>query len=559
MDAPSYAPNGTAAIPLWRQFRWQLILAFVLLAVVPLVLVAAVTNTLSRRQAQAQIFRQLESIADLKRDQITGWINDSTAALNVFVSDPVRDQLIAFASVPAPAPNQQAQIDALLSQATTQSGTTARGTVHFRGLFLYTPDGHVVASSDAAQVGRVVARQPYFQPSLTSDHVQPPSYAIGSNELIMVITHRLADANGQTRAVVGAQLDLTILGQVMLGRSGLGVSGETYLVSQESQYLLTPSRFEGYSLTQAYHSAGIDRALHGENGTGSYTNYRNPPVEVMGVYRWVPELQAALLAETATSEALAAAEQAQQISIALMLGASLVALLVGLLVATKLTRPITALTQVAARITNGDLDQRADVGQRNEMGVLAAGFNTMTTQLQQNLQGLEQRVAERTAALQEAIDEREQSLVELRESIRARETLQQTIQALSSPVLPVLEGILVMPLIGVIDSERATLLVTSLLAAIEHQHATSVILDVTGVPLVDTQIARVLLQAADATRLLGAEPILVGIRPELAQTIVGLGLDLSALMTQADLASGIRYAAQRQKLHAQRWLTTIGY
>jgi anti-anti-sigma regulatory factor/HAMP domain-containing protein len=552
MDSRSYGSNGTVALPKWRQFRWQLIIAFVLLAVVPVILVAAVTNTLSRRQAQAQIFSQLESIADLKRDQITGWLNDSTTALSVFVSDPVRDQLLAFASRPVSSPNERASIDALLSQATAQSGTVAQGTVRFRGLFLYTPDGHVVASSDAVQVGQIVARQPYFRSSLTSDSVQPPYYAIGSNELIMVITHRLTDRNGQTQAVLGAQLDLAILGQVMLARSGLGESGETFLVSRVSQYLLTPSRFEGYSLTQAYHSEGIDRALHGENGRGNYTTYRNPPVPVMGVYRWIPELQAALLAETETSEALATAEQAQRISIALMLGASLSALLIGLFVATKLTRPITALTRVAARITAGDLNQRADVGQRNEIGVLAAGFNTMTTQLQQNLQGLEQRVDERTAALQAAIDEREQTLADLRESIQAREALQQTIQTLSSPVLPVLEGILVMPLIGVIDSERATLLVTSLLTAIEQHHAISVILDVTGVPLVDTQVARVLLRAADATRLLGAEPILVGIRPELAQTIVGLGVDLSALVTQANLASGIRYATQRQKRYAQR-------
>ena len=138
----------------------------------------------------------------------------------------------------------------------------------------------------------------------------------------------------------------------------------------------------------------------------------------------------------------------------------------------------------------------------------------------------------------------------MRESIRTREALEQTIQGLSSPVLPVLDGVLAMPLIGVIDSQRAALLTASLLSAIEQHRATMVLLDVTGVPLIDTQVARVLLQAADAARLLGAEPILVGIRPELAQTIVGLGLDLSSLKTHADLQSSIRYAAQRQVIRA---------
>jgi anti-anti-sigma regulatory factor/HAMP domain-containing protein len=547
MHQQSREPSADLAIPFWRQFRWHLITAFVLLAVVPVILIEAATNTVSRSGAQAQVFNQLQSVADLKRDQIERWISDSTTALTFLLSRPVSDQLSAFAGMPTPPADEQAQIDRMLSQAITPAGARTEHATRFRSLFLFLPDGRIVAASDAALRGRTVVRQPYFKASQTADYVQPPYYELGSNELVMVITRRLLDSQGQVVAVLGGQLDLAALGEVMLSRSGLGDSGETYLVSQESHYLLSPSRFAGNPLTRAYHSEGIDRALRGENGTGSYANYLNPPVQVMGVYRWVPEVQAALLAETTTSEALAAADQTQRIGILLMLGACLIALLIGLLVATRLASPITALTHVAARITSGDLNQRAEIRQRTEIGVLAAGFNSMTARLQQNVQGLEQRVAERTVELQQALDTQEETLNNLRESISARQTLEQAIRELSSPVLPVLEGVLVMPLIGVIDSTRATLLVTALLSAIEQHHAMIVLMDVTGVPLVDTQVARVLLQAADAARLLGAEPILVGIRPELAQTIVGLGLDLSGLKTQADLQSGIRYAAQRQR------------
>jgi anti-anti-sigma regulatory factor/HAMP domain-containing protein len=552
MDQRLRAPSIDLAIPFWRQIRWQLITAFVLLAVVPAILIEMITNTVSRSEAQAQVFNQLQSVADLKRDQIESWISDSRTALGFLLSGPVNDRLIAFTNTPAPTADEQGQIDRLLSQAIVPDGATGKSATRFRNLFVYMPDGRIVAASDEAFLGQTVILQPYFTPSQTADYVQPPYYALGSNELVMVTTRRLRDSHGQLVAILGGQLDLAILGEVMLTRSGLGESGETYLVSQESHYLLTPSRFEGYPLTHAYRSDGIDRALRGENGAGSYDNYRNPSAQVMGVYRWVPEVQAALLAETTTSEALAAVDHAQRISIILMLGTCLIALLIGLLVATRLAGPIAALTRVAARITSGDLDQRAEIRQRNEIGVLATGFNSMTARLQQNVQGLEQRVAERTADLQQALEKQDGTLNELREAISARESLEKTIQELSSPVLPVLEGVLVMPLIGVIDSERAALLVTALLGAIEQHRATIVLLDVTGVPLVDTQVARVLLQAADAARLLGAEPILVGIRPELAQTIVGLGLDLASLMTQADLQSGIRYAAQRQTIRVHR-------
>ena len=88
------------------------------------------------------------------------------------------------------------------------------------------------------------------------------------------------------------------------------------------------------------------------------------------------------------------------------------------------------------------------------------------------------------------------------------------------------------------------LLTSTLLAAIEEHQARVVILDVTGVPIIDSQVARVLLEAAAAARLLGATPMLVGLRPELAQTIVGLGLDLATLITLANLKTGLHVATQ---------------
>ena len=103
-----------------------------------------------------------------------------------------------------------------------------------------------------------------------------------------------------------------------------------------------------------------------------------------------------------------------------------------------------------------------------------------------------------------------------------------------------------MPLIGVIDTERAAMLIESLLRGVEQYRASLVILDVTGVPIIDTQVARTLLDAARAVKLLGTQTMLVGLRPELAQTIVGLGLDLTELSTQADLQSGVRHAMRHR-------------
>ena len=209
--------------------------------------------------------------------------------------------------------------------------------------------------------------------------------------------------------------------------------------------------------------------------------------------------------------------------------------------------PLETLTRAAAAFGRGDFDAPVEVRRGGELGELADALRAMARdlrfsgeQIETYSQGLEQRVADRTADLEGA-------LTDLRASIDEREQLSAAIQELSSPVLPVLEGILVMPLVGAIAGERANLLVRSLLHAIEQHRADFVIMDVTGVPIVDTQVAKALLRAADAARLLGTQTILVGLRPELAQTIVGLGLDLSALVAQADLRSGVVYAMRQRR------------
>jgi rsbT co-antagonist protein RsbR len=228
---------------------------------------------------------------------------------------------------------------------------------------------------------------------------------------------------------------------------------------------------------------------------------------------------------------------------AIGLAFSLIALLIPLmlfLLQRNIVRPIAHLSAALGLVAKGDLSGSVAVTSADEIGALQRGFNHMLG----NLDEQRDQLTEHKDMLQARALHLEQTLAELHQSMSERDQLSDAIRELSSPAIPVLDGVLVMPLIGVIDSARASLLTTALLRAIEQHHAVIVLLDVTGVPLVDTQVARVLLQAAEAARLLGAEPILVCVRPELAQTIVGLGLDLSSLKTQADLQSGIRYAAQ---------------
>jgi rsbT co-antagonist protein RsbR len=129
--------------------------------------------------------------------------------------------------------------------------------------------------------------------------------------------------------------------------------------------------------------------------------------------------------------------------------------------------------------------------------------------------------------------------------------LRSTIRELSTPIIPVYEGILVLPLVGAIDSRRATEITERLLEEIAAQQAEIVIIDITGVSLIDTSTANHLLMTTRAASLLGSRVVLVGMGAEIAQTIVQLGVELHGLITLADLQAGIAYALQRIGLAIQ--------
>ena len=105
-----------------------------------------------------------------------------------------------------------------------------------------------------------------------------------------------------------------------------------------------------------------------------------------------------------------------------------------------------------------------------------------------------------------------------------------------------------MPIIGMFDSIRAQQVMHTLLSGLAASRGKFAILDITGVPVVDTAVAHALLQAARAARLLGTEVILTGIRPEVAQTLVHIGAELGSIITRGTLQSGIKYALARGRI-----------
>jgi ABC-type sugar transport system substrate-binding protein len=141
--------------------------------------------------------------------------------------------------------------------------------------------------------------------------------------------------------------------------------------------------------------------------------------------------------------------------------------------------------------------------------------------------------------------ERNESLAQAREEVIQAQ--KEALRELSTPLIPISDNVVIMPLIGTIDSARAQQIIETLLHGVSSQRTRMAILDITGVLLVDTQVANVFIQAAQAASLLGAQVVLTGIRPEVSQTLVGLGIDLRGIVTRGTLQSGIAYAMSRDE------------
>lgn len=121
---------------------------------------------------------------------------------------------------------------------------------------------------------------------------------------------------------------------------------------------------------------------------------------------------------------------------------------------------------------------------------------------------------------------------------------QEAIKELSTPVLPFREGILILPIVGMIDSFRASQLTEQLLRAIRDNRAKVVVVDITGVPYVDSRVASHLVQTVEAARLMGSKVIISGVAPDIALTMVTLGIDLGRIETVGDMLSGVERAEQ---------------
>lgn len=370
-----------------------------------------------------------------------------------------------------------------------------------------------------------------------------------TGEPLVIIATPATSTLGDVQGVLVAEVNLKFMWD-LVDRLKVGETGRAYVVDRQGVLLAfsdTTRVLKGENVAQLQ---AVSDFIHNAAATQPMAVRTYAGIQgatVVGTYVALDTPDWAVVTELPWDEAYRSIIQDGLVSVAIILSIALASGLLGVFLARRLTVPLVNLMDTATRIAGGAREEQAAVGGPREIANLAAVFNSMTAQLGLALEDLEQRVTQRTADLHMALNEVETRANEQAQLLEENIQQRQAIRELSVPVLPVADNTLVMPLIGAIDTGRLADIQERALQAIEHSSAKYLLLDITGVPVVDTHVAQGLLAIARTTRLLGAEAMLIGIRPEVAQTIVGLGLDLTALPTATDLRAGIRAVEQRRR------------
>jgi len=173
---------------------------------------------------------------------------------------------------------------------------------------------------------------------------------------------------------------------------------------------------------------------------------------------------------------------------------------------------------------------------------LSAGF--FTREMKRALRNARQQ----EQSLRAAEVEKDRLLAEVRDREEGQRRLLDRVHELGSPIIPLGHGVIAMPIIGMVDARRAVEITGELLRGVEEHRARVAIVDITGVPVVDAAFGMLLLQMAQGLHLLGAEPVLTGVGPAIAETLVDTGLEFSLVTPQATLQEGLDYALQQQRM-----------
>ena len=376
--------------------RARLLTAFTIVLILPLI-GEAVGAGFGFRGSQRNLRNQLTSVAALKEQEVLTWVETLQGDVAALL---VGEDLEQVQTILRESPDSAAFRRAT-GALRERLGAVLPRHGRFEEYFLMDDEGWVVLSTEPAHEGALYSTGLFywsyeqFVNAGATPFVYPPVYYAMLDKTAVVAVQPLMDEQGALLGFLCGRANLSALEEIMRESSGLGATGQTYLVGTNYTFI---AGSQDSAPTGLLRSMGIEAAIRDHSsGVATYDNYRGE--SVVGVYRWIPDLQVVLLVEQNSTEAFRSAYFLLFGGLLIIVIAVLTAVVIALTLTRSIADPLRGLTETAVQIAAGDLTRVARVEREDEMGVLAQAFNDMTARLRELIGSLEQRVAERTRDL----------------------------------------------------------------------------------------------------------------------------------------------------------------
>jgi len=373
----------------------------VLVAVAGIIITALMSFVVAREGIEKRIGGHLESVATLKKYHLSSFIRERIHEIDRIANNNIwREVFLGGTKV---------EIRNIIKDELDNRED-------FIELFILNLDGTVHVSTDEKQEGKIKSYEKYSIAGKKGPFIQSFYYDLSLQQPSMTISAPIKDGQGSLPALLVGRINLKRVSDLMTERTGLGETGETYLVNKFN-YLVTESRFEeGLALKKLISTEGVKDCLKGNNGLRMYDNYRGSPV--IAFYEWIPEKQICLLAEVSQDEVFASINRLRDLLIVATSGIAILVIVFAFFFSKTISKPLENLIRGTELIGKGDLEHRVDVRTKDEIGKLALAFNDMTErrqeaeeELRKHRDRLEELVEERTVELKKANEELEHEIV----------------------------------------------------------------------------------------------------------------------------------------------------
>jgi len=401
----------------------RLAIAFFLLSTIPVAFVTLVSTINAEHTIEREVASHLEAVVEMRAGDLDRWMGTLRRTIESIAQRPLvvdlSEELSRQLRGETPFdPTISAQLlDVHLLPHLRAGGTFEELSV------VDVKTGQVLASTSPDQVGTFRIGEPYFQGGLSQTFLDRIRFVPALETMALHVSTPIRDEGASPGALLVGRADVRVLDEII----AYGKDAEdVYLINAQGVFVTEPRYGDGFALRHYASSEGALRAISGETGVHGYVGYRGVPV--LGAYRWLPEIEMALLAEIDRQVVLSTVGRTRNLSYGLLAGAVILFTFLGASVARQMTHPLRRIAAGVARVGRGEVDHRIGLHRNDEFGDLARAFDQMTENLQ--------RITASRDELQLEVVKRERAEEQLRDSLGALERSESLFRLLSesSPV-----------------------------------------------------------------------------------------------------------------------------